>query len=74
MLTSSDIFFELIYSTLVSNLYGLIRSKLYLICVGPQCKFTVPLVKHYDITNGAVYGVSYFCAVCLVSMTLSLTL
>ena len=74
MLTPSDLFFELKYSTLVSNLYGLMRSILYLISITPYCKFTVPLVKHCVITNGTVYGVSYFYAVCLVSMKLSPTL
>ena len=63
MMTSSDIFFELIYLTLVSDLYGLIQHLLYLIFVGPHCKFTMPLVKHRVITNGPVYDVSYFYAV-----------
>ena len=52
MLTSSEIFIEIEYSTLVSNLYGLIRRILYLIFVGPHCKFTVSLVKHSVITKG----------------------
>ena len=59
MLTSSDIFFELKYSTLVSDLYGLIN---------------VPMVKHCVITKGPLYGVSYFYAVWLLRMNLSLTL
>ena len=60
MLTSSDIFIELEYPNLVSNLYGLTQRILCLIFVGPHCKFTVTLVKHYVITKGALYGVSYF--------------
>ena len=74
MLTASNIFFELEYSTLVPDLYELIRRKLYLICVAQFCNFTVPLVKHSVITNGPVYGVLYFYAVCLVIMMLSPTL
>ena len=69
MLTSSNIFFELESSTLVSDLYGLMRRIAYIICVAPFCKFTVTLVKHCVITKGAVYGVSYLYGVCLVSMT-----
>ena len=46
MLTSSAIFFEFKYSTLVSDLYGLIRLLLYIIFVKPYCNFTVPLVKN----------------------------
>ena len=65
MLTSSHIFFELEYSTLVSNLYGLMRHILYLICVAPHCKVNVLLVKKCVIKNGPLYGVSYFYAVCL---------
>ena len=45
MLTPSEIFIELKYSTLVSNLNGLMRHILCLICVSQYCKFTVPLVK-----------------------------
>ena len=74
MLTPSDIFFELISSTLVSNLYGLIRRILYLIVVVPHCKFTVLLEKQCVIKNGPVYGIPYFYSVCLVSMNLSMTL
>ena len=71
MLTVSSIFIELKYSTLVSDLYGLMRRILCLISITPHYKFTVPLVKHCVITKGALYGVPYFYAVCLVSMTLS---
>ena len=59
MLTSLDIFFELKSSTLVSYLYGFIRSILYLIFVRPYCNFTLPLVKHLFITKGNVYSISY---------------
>ena len=74
MLTLSDIFFELMSSTLVSDLYGIIQRILYLFFVGQHCKFNMPLLKRCVITNGPVYGVSYLCAVCLVKMTLSQTL
>ena len=74
MLTPSDIFIELEYSFLVSDLYGLMQRKLYVICVSPYCNFTVSLVKHCIITKGLLYGVSYFYEVWLVSMNLSLTL
>ena len=57
MFTLSDIFFELIYSTLLSDLYGLMRSILYLICTAPHFKFTVPLAKHYFITNEILFEV-----------------
>ena len=60
MLTSSDIFFEIKSSTLVSDLYGLMRRILCLISVGPYCNITVTLVKHCVITKGPLYGVSYF--------------
>ena len=74
MLTSSDIFFELESSNLLSNLYGLMKRILYLIFVRPYCKFTVTLATYYVITKGSLYGVLYLYAVCLVSMTLFLTL
>ena len=74
MLTSSDIFFELESSTLLSNLYGLMRRILCLIFVRPYCNVTVPLVKYCVITKGHLYGISYFYAVWLVRMTLSPTL
>ena len=45
MLTSSDICFALESLTLVSDLYGLIRRMLYVVCVAPHCKFTVTLVN-----------------------------
>ena len=66
--------FELESSTLVSNLYGLMWHILYLICIAPHCKFTVPLVKQCVIKNGNLYGVSYLYAVWLVRMTLYPTL
>ena len=74
MLTPSNIFFELKSSTWVSDLYGLMRSILYLISVAPICNNTVSLVQHRVITNGPVYGISYFYTVCLVSMPSSPTL
>ena len=61
--------FELIFSTLVSDLYGLIRHILYLFFVGPHFKFTMTLIKHCVITNGLLYGVSYLYSLLLVSMT-----
>ena len=57
MLKSSDIFYDLESSTLVSYLYGLIRHIFYTICVAPFCNFTVPLVKQYVFTNGPIHGV-----------------
>ena len=74
MLTASSIFIELIYSTLVSDLYGLMQRILCLIYVAPYFNVTVPLVKHCVITKGPLYGVSYLYAVWLVSMNLSRTL
>ena len=74
MLTSLDIFFEIKSSTLVSNLYGLMRRILCLIFVGPYFNITMPLVKHCVITKVPLYGVSHFYALWLLSMTLSPTL
>ena len=74
MLTASYIFIELEYSTLASNLYGLMQRILYLIYFAPYCKFTAPSTKHCVITKGPLYGVSYLYAVWLVIMNLSLTL
>ena len=71
MLTSSDIYFEIKYSTLVSDLYGLMRRIFCLIFVGTYCNITVPLIKHCVITKGTWYGVKYFYSKWLVSMTLS---
>ena len=71
MLTASSIFIELIYSTLVSDLYGLMQHILYLICVTPYRKLTIPLVKNQLIANGTLYCVSYFYTVWLLIMTLS---
>ena len=65
MLISSDIFLGLISSMFASGLYGLIRRVLYLTCIAPYFKFTVPLVKDRVITNGLVHGVSYLYLVCL---------
>ena len=71
MLKSSHMFLVLISSTFVSNLYGLIRSILCFVCIGPYCIVTVPLVQHWVITNGPLYGVSYLYAALLLSITLS---
>ena len=49
MLTPSNIIIELKYSTLGSDLYGLMQRILYLIYVAPYCNITVPLVKHFVI-------------------------
>ena len=45
MLTASFIFFGLKSSTLVSELYGLLRRILYVICIAPYCNIIVPLIK-----------------------------
>ena len=74
MLTSSYMVFELEYLTLVSESYGLMQCILYVIFIAQFFNITVPLAKHYVITNGPIYGVSYLYAVYLVSMTLSPTL
>ena len=57
MLTVSYIFIEFESSTLVSDLYGLIRHVLYLIFIAPYYNFTVPLVKHCVITKGPLCDV-----------------
>ena len=62
MLTSSYIFIE--SSTLVSDLYSLIRHILYLIYVAPIFNEIMPLVQNFVITNGPIYGVLYLYAVC----------
>ena len=74
MLKASNILIELKSSTLVSDLYGLMQRILYRISVAPYCSITVTLVKHFVITKGPLYGVLYFYAVWLLSMTLSPTL
>ena len=58
MLTLSHIFPGFISSTVVPYLYGLIRRILFLICIGPHCNVTVPLVQHGFIANGPLYEVS----------------
>ena len=73
MLASSDIFFEVESSTLVSYLYGLMRLILYVIYVAQFTNFTMLLVKNCVVKNVPLYGVSYFYALLLVSMTLSPT-
>ena len=50
MMTSSGICFELISSTLVSDLYGLTLHILYLTFIAPYCYVTAALVntlRHY---------------------------
>ena len=74
MLTTLNIFFEIKSSTLVSNLYGLMRHILCLIFFGAYFNINLPFVKHCVITNEPLYGVSYLYAVWLVIMTLSPTL
>ena len=74
MLKTSFKFIKIKYSTLVFDLYGLMRCILCLISVAPYLKFTVILVIYCVITKGTLYGVSYIYAVWLVSMTLSPTL
>ena len=59
MLAASYIFIELEYSTLVSDLYGLMRRILFLISVAPICNKTVPLFQHLVIKNESLYGVLY---------------
>ena len=59
MLTSSQIFSGLIYSTFVPYLYELIRHLLCQFFIRPHCTVTVPLVQHGFIANGPFYGVSH---------------
>ena len=59
MLTSSQIFSGLIYSTCVPYLYELIRRILCLIFIRPHCTVTVPSVQHGFIANVPLYGVSH---------------
>ena len=51
MSNPSNIFIDLKSSTLVSNLYGLMRHILHLISVAPYCNITMPLLKHRVITT-----------------------
>ena len=74
MLKASSICFGFKSSTLISDLYGLMRPILYVIFIVQHCSSTMPLVKHGVITKGPLYGVSYFYAVWIVIMTLSPTL
>ena len=71
MLKPSEICFELISPTFVSDLYDLTWGILHLIFVVPYCKFITTLVKLRVITNGPLYGIYYLYAVLLSSMTLS---
>ena len=71
MLTPSHIFPGLIYSTFVSDLYGLIRCILFPIYIGEYCILTVPLIKYRVITNWHLYGDSYLYLEWLLIMTLS---
>ena len=56
----------LISSTFVPDVYGLMRHILCRIFVAPYCYVTVSLVQHCVITNGPLYGISYFYTVLLV--------
>ena len=69
MLTLSHIFSGLISSKFLSDLYGLIRRILFLICIRPYCNFTLTLVKHRVITHGTLNGVYYLYAALLLRMT-----
>ena len=60
-----------IYSTFVSDLYGLMLRILCLFFIASYCNETVSLVQHCVITNVPLFGASYFYAVLLLSMTLS---
>ena len=63
-MTSSDIFFEIKYSILVSDLYGLIQRILRLIFFGPYCNITLPLENRCVITKGAlIRRVIFVCSV-----------
>ena len=42
--------------------------------IAPYFNVTIPLFQHFVITNGTLYGVSYFYATWLLSMNLSPTL
>ena len=64
MSKESSIFIELKTSILASDLYGLMRRILCLIYVTPYFSITVPLVKHFVIKKGPLYGVSYLYTVC----------
>ena len=68
MLTLPYIFYGLISSTFVLDVYGLIWRILYLIVFRTYCKVTAPLVKHRVIANGPLYGFSYLYAPLLLSM------
>ena len=57
MLTLSDIFLKLKYSTLVPDLYVLTQHILYLISVAPICNETMPLVQHQVIPNSPIHGI-----------------
>ena len=63
MLTLSDIFFDPMSSTLVSDLYGLLRRILYIIFIAPHSKFTMQLVKNRIIKNDPLSGV-HICMQC----------
>ena len=59
MLTVPYICFGLKSSTLVFDLYGLMRRILYIICITLYCNITVLWVKNCVITKGPLNGVSY---------------
>ena len=50
--TVIHIFEHLKASTVVSNVYGIMRRILYLIVIAPRCNMTMPLVQHRMIKDG----------------------
>ena len=50
---------ELISSTFVSDVCGLMRRILYINFIAPHYNVTLPLVQHRVITNEPLYGVSF---------------
>ena len=57
------IFQNLIPSTLLSDVYDLMRRILCLNFIVPNCNVIVPLVQHYLIKNILLNGVSYLYAI-----------
>ena len=66
-------FLTITSSTFISDVYGLMWRILYLIFSMPYCNVTMPLVQHCAISNGPIYGVSYFKVSFWFIMTLYLT-
>ena len=63
MLTLSNIFIESKSSTLVSDLYGLMRRILYLISVAKYCNIAMPLVNTV-LSKKGLYTASHICMQC----------